>query len=307
MCDKNSTVWFERQFLFVKFQFYAGDIEKPKPLGFVSLDRLLETTKTPHPTVIDIFNRIAEAERSGNLELKKYLKQNYLYTFTPCVNVSEKRNYDSIIKWTGLAVLDFDHIDNAADFRDALFNRYRFIIAAWLSPSKRGVKALVSIPVCTSVDEFKQRHNSLSHEMSKYLGFDDTTKNCVLPLFQSFDADLKSRVDWYTYTGIIPVIPETIPPPKYNFTGDPSKYKYRIIKMIDTGIDKIVSDGHPQLRGLCFAIGGYVANGYIDEYEAIQYINYKIQFNNYLSKGIKGYQKTAKTMIQKGKQKPLSL
>jgi hypothetical protein len=295
----------------IRFQYYPGNIKVTQPAGWLTLDYLLTSTRSPKPHVIDTFNRIAEAESAGNMKLKAELKQNNLYFFTPCVHVKEKRRYKDIIQWTGLMGLDFDHISNASDFKQAIFFEYKYIIAAWLSPSKRGVKALVKIPICSSVLEFKERFNALSFEMDMYNGFDTAPKNCVLPLFQSFDPELLHRDNPHTFTGrekLTDVFdPSTAPDPGFVFNSDNHKHKGRIIKMIDSGMSKITSNGHPQLRGLCVAVGGYVAAGYISEHEAREYLHHKISYHNYLSKGTRGYQKTADQMLGYGQQKPLAL
>jgi hypothetical protein len=259
--------------------------------------------------VIDIFNQIADAEINGNKKLKAELKQNNLYYFTPCVRVDSFRRYANIRTFTGLMVLDFDHIDNAQELKEHVFNEYKFIVAAWLSPSRKGLKAFVSIPICTNTDEFKDRFKALSNEFDCFDGFDGSPKNCVLPLFQSYDYDTLYREEFETFDGIQLDEKDFSVTPDYNFNFDASnsKHKDRIIKIIDTGFFNISDNGHPQLRALCVSIGGYIANGYIDKFEALQYINYKIQHHNYLKKGIRGYQKTANQMLDYGTQKPLEL
>lgn len=289
------------------FQYYPADIKSNKPIGFVPLSEFIRATKSPKNNIIDVFKRISEAEKLNDLKLKAELKQNYLYYFTPCVIVNEYRRYSNISKFTGLAVLDFDHINNAGDFKEFLFNEYNFIISAWLSPSKKGIKALVSIPIVNTIEEFKEYFFGLASEMFIYNGFDGTGENCVLPLFQSYDPELLHRDNYsiWDIKGIkensIPDIP--INKPQIINTSD--KHKEAVIKIINTAYDKIQTNGHPQSRAIAFAVGGYVSGGYIDEDEAIQYVYYKIENNSYLKKGIKGYKKTALTMIQKGQFSPI--
>ena len=85
--------------------------------------------------MVDIIDQIAQAAKAGNVKLTNELKT-HLYSFTPCVNVDKYRRYEQITAFTGLAVLDFD---NAAEFKEFIFDEYKEIIAAWLSPSKKGV------------------------------------------------------------------------------------------------------------------------------------------------------------------------
>ena len=74
-------------------------------------------------------------------------------------------------------------------------------------------------------------------------------------------------------------------------------------------MSKIVDYGHPPLRAISYALGGYVANNYLSEQEAEDIIIKEIVNNNYLNQKSKvdGYIKTAKDMINKGQQKPLTL
>jgi len=292
----------------IYFQYYNNDIHYPTASGWVSLRSFLKANKNPKPEIIELFNKIADAGDRGDNTTKAKLKEG-LFSFTPCVQVSGRRRYVDIIKFTGLAVLDFDKIDNAAEFKEYLFNEYNFIYAAWLSPSKKGVKAMVKIPVSTSPDDFKSYFFGLSEEMDQYNGFDGSGQNCVLPLFLSYDPDLLQRENpepWTTtgfkrdnFTAV-----QTIPASPIERTDDHGKI---IIAMIDKAIDKISGNGHPQLRGICISVGGYIANNYINRDDAISRIFYRIEQNNYLQKGIPGYKKTALWALSIGLNKPLHL
>lgn len=289
------------------FQYYKDDIHSSNPAGWVTLDQFIRANKEPKPHIEELFNQIAYYSSIGDNETKAKLKER-LFSFTPCVQLKGRRKYSSIAKFTGLMVLDFDKIHNAIDFKDYLFNEYNSIIACWLSPSKMGVKALVNIPVVTSTDEFKEYFFGIAEEMWQYNGFDGSPQNCVLPLFQSWDPDLFQRenpTQWIkkgirlqnftTSTGEVNPVEGNV------------YYDERIYKIIDTGMSRIHDNGHPQLRALCVAIGGYVANGYITKDKVLNMINYKIELHPYLKKGIKGYQNTAREMIEFGITKPLSL
>lgn len=285
----------------MKFQYYSNRVDNPKPLGYISIEQFIRATKQPKNNVIEIFQQIYQAEKDGNIELKAKLKQENLHYFTPCVNLSGGRSYNDIIRFTGLMVLDFDHLrskEYAIQFRDFIFNEYNQIVVAWLSPSKLGVKCLVSIPIAQTVEQFKEYYFGIASDMDRFDGFDGSGQNSVLPLFQSYDPELLFRNNYTAWTirGI----------KKNAFVSNLDK-KDRIIKMIASGMDNIHDNGHPQLRSLCVAVGGYVASGYIEENEALQFINALIVSHRYLSKGVTGYQKTAKQMIEFGKCKPIIL
>jgi hypothetical protein len=244
--------------------------------------------------------------------VEKELKETLQFV-VPQALTKGKRRYANIIGFTGLIHLDFDHIDFADEFRDYLFSTYPFVIAAWLSASRRGVKAFVRIPKASSVDEFKAYYFGLANKvMSKYNGFDTATQNAVLPMFMSPDPSIKVRplgdTEIWTTKGKNPKIDYNAPPPKSWLKVDYSRGSLStIIHKIETAINRIDDNGHPQLRAAAFAAGGYVGAGYITEDQAIDLLTTLVLENDYLSKGTDGYIKTAIQMITKGAQRPLFL
>lgn len=292
----------------IKFQYYPAHINSRRYLGNVSLGYFLEAHRNPKDKTKKIFRLIAIAEKVGNQKLKAELKQNNLFYFTPCVTVKKTRCYADILTFTGLAVLDFDHIDNAEDFKHHIFNEYKFIIACWLSPSKKGVKALINIPISKDVAEFKDYYRAIEKEFEVYDGWDGTNKNAVLPLFQSYDPELLHREDSIVFTKKIIDIKPTAPDPvKVSMPRNCDNKEKLIYAIADSGISKIQAPGHPQLRSICIAIGGYIASGYIDKFSISNYVDKLIESNSYLSKGVEGYKKTAKWSIDEGTKKPIIL
>ena len=296
------------------FQYYPANIIKCKPLGFTTIEKFKILHKEPSRTMIEVFSKIAAAETNNDMELKAKLKMNNLHYFTPCVYIKDWRNYDNIIKFTGILVIDFDHIENAEAFKNHLFNEYPFVISAWLSPSKKGVKALVRIPIIQvqnpiskSIDEFKEYFNAITNIMSRYDGFDEINKNPAQPLFQSYDEELLFRKEATVFSKRTP---KKIFIPKPNVqpfaTFDSNEKKEQIIRMTKRKMAKIVDNGHPQLLKIAFTLGGYVGGGYLSHHEAEGLIYGLIENHGYLSKGISGYKKTASTCIKNGMARPLN-
>lgn len=293
----------------ILFQYYKSDIRSTKPLGFVSLEYWINSMRNPKPKFKEIFEKIHLASLSHNKAEKDILKRE-LYFFTPSAIVKTRRCYADIFYYTGLLTIDFDGLesDYAVEFKNALFNEYKFIICAWLSASKKGVRALIKIPIAKNVDDFKLYFNAIEQELGIYHGFDIAPKNCVLPMFMSYDPDILYRTDFTTYTKKYKPIDPT-PVVQYFVIDNPTI----IQKIIQSGINKIDANGHPQLRALSFALGGYVGSGYINENNAISLIGNCIDSNKYLARETHGlkmsdvYKKTAKEMIIKGQQKPLYL
>ena len=285
------------------FNFYPANITSSYPIGEITLERFLESIKSPKPHIVKIFEQIKIAEECGDMAEKNKLKTS-LYSFTPCVYVKGSRKYNNIQNWTGLMCLDFDHleIESAKEFKQALFDEYKFIIATWLSPSRHGVIALVKIPVVHSVGEFKEYFNALERTLSIYKGWDHAPNNCILPLFLSYDYELLYREDATEWTERYV---KPIPPPikQYAVTDKTNNIEAIIL----SSINKITDAGHPILRATAYALGGYCSAGYIKKDYAITMIEKMIRSNSYLSKKPEVYIKTAIQMINKGESQPLYL
>lgn len=293
----------------ILFQYYPSTINSTKPLGYVSLEYWINSMKYPKKKYKEIFDKIHLASLSNNKAEKDELKRNLFY-FTPCVIVENRRCYANITKFTGLLTIDFDGLEQnyAEEFKIALFNEYKFIICAWLSASKKGVRAIIKIPVAKNIDEFKLYFNAIEQEFGIYNGFDIAPKNAVLPMFMSYDPEILFRFDFLTWTK--KYIPIVKPPVKQYFLNKDSTI---VEKITHSAINKITSNGHPQLRAISYALGGYVASGYLSQYEAENLIYKCIESNSYLSRSNSGlkmaevYKATAKTMIVKGQEKSLEI
>lgn len=293
-----------------KFQYYKQPVTNVHPNGWVTLQQMLTSIVQPKDNIKEVFNKIAQAEIDGNAKLKAELKQQNLYYFTPCVQIKTSRKYDNISAFTGYAVLDFDHIDKAVELKEYLYFKYKFLHAVWLSPSRRGIKAIAIIPQVKTVDEFKEYWYGIASEMEEIDGFDPITQNPTQPLFQSWDENLMYHSDPETWTVKGKKnIPEPMPINEdlLKTLNTTDREKNRVVQMIKTGMQNITAPGHYMLRSLTYAIGGYVATGYIDKMDAESLVCSLIESHGYLSKGAKGYQKTAREMINKGMVDPIIL
>jgi len=293
--------------MYHEFNYYPGNIKESHPSGTISLWKMIQAIKHPSDKIRTLLNQIHTARINGD-ETEKGRLKTQLPAFTPCVLVKPNgtRKYADIDHFTGLMVLDFDKLPNeeyAQEFKNDLFAEYKQIYAAWLSASGLGVRCIVSIPKVNSVEQFKALYKGIEQtEMIQYVGYDRAPQNCILPLFLSHDPDLLYRLDpveWtQTYTK-----PEHIPVKQY--TPPTGYHSDRVYKTMQTAIDKITDNGHPQLRGASFALGGYVGSGYIAEHEAIQLMDGLIESNSYLNQKPAVYKQTARDMIRQGQSKPL--
>lgn len=297
-----------------KFQYYPAHITSNRPKGWVTLDQFIQGTKNPRIEKQNIFHQIALAEAEGNNELKARLKQENLFYFTPAVHLDGFRKYDNITGWTGLMVLDFDHLDSrdySIQFKSFLFDEYPSIIASWISPSGMGVKCLVQIPVVESVDQFKSYFYGIAAELHNYQGFDPSGQNCVLPLFQSYDPDILFREtdQVWDITGIKqnefkPISGVNV---KKGLEKPSEVTTMRIRAILSAGFRNIIDVGHPNVRGLSMTAGGFVGAGYWDASDAVDFLCEQIDDHPYLSAKSDGYKKTALWGVNLGQVKPIYL
>lgn len=293
----------------LSFFYYEANIHNPTPLGKVTLEQFLRANKSPKGEIISLFEQIDEATKKGDLDLKGKLKSKLFY-FTPCVETDGiGRCYTNIKGFTGLMVLDFDKLPDAPAFKQFLFDNLKCVVAAYLSPSKKGCKFIVRIPKCQTIDEFKSYFYGLGFYMEKYEGFDPSTQNCILPLYLSIDPDLLYREDaevwdiqgekldeFKVFEGEIEVLEEVS-----------EEERNRVKKIIKGSMDKIVDTAHYIVRSTALCGGGYVASGYYTHEEMEDMIIDMIEKNPYCKKNLTGYKKTAKDMIIKGMKSPLYL
>lgn len=282
------------------FQYYSANIKLVKPLGYVTLDRFIKAIKSPRKELREVYDRIEKATIEKNEKLRSELKTS-LYSFTPSVRVHKIRNYENIDSFTGLMPFDFDKVDDAPEFRDALFDHYPFIVACWLSASRKGVRGIVRIPFVKNTDEFKDYFHGLSDDFDLYHGFDFAPQNAVLPLFLSYDPDLRFREDAVVFRRkkVRPVKPPQFIPEVVNEDED---YVLRFVRPMIEGIS---SNGHPQLRSASLLMGGFVGGGKIQKDRAIYYLDRLIDSNEYLSQKANKYKKTARWSVERGMSRPI--
>jgi len=230
-----------------------------------------------------------------------------------------------------LMPLDFDKLsgkDEAVELKKALFDTFDFIICVWLSSSGKGVRALAKIPVVNSVEEYKMHYHAFWFNIGQHMkGFDIAPQNPVLPLFLSIDNDLLYRFDCNTYTDVFD---------KEQYDTNKNRIEYLIKQSkrtqwiesisktgnLDTGdkrplikwiinkkLNSITDAGHPILRAIAYAVGGYVGSGYLSFYEAESILHDAIDNHSYLGNKKKAptYKCTATTMLQQGQKNPLKI
>ena len=296
----------------IKFQYYTGGVYKSKPLGFVSVEQFVLTHTNLSDKLKLIFERIASAK---NKKEKSKLKEQLPF-YTPSAIFKELRRYSNLIEFTGLTQLDFDNVERSVALKDYLFKTYPQITCSYLSPSRKGVKALIRIPISKNLNEFREYYAGLIQEFEGIDGFDSSPKNAALPLFLSDDKDILYRNNptvWsrkgkvkkdIDFTNLNDDILKTqqFKDEGYGSAG----YYERITKEIFIKkINNITGEpGHPRLLSACLILGSRVGAGYVNYNDALALAEWEIKSNAYLQKGLAGYLKTAKWALDNGYANP---
>lgn len=302
----------------IEFQWYLGDIRNTKPQGKITLHQFIDRHQNPTEEILSVFDEIERAAANGDKKLKSKLKMENLFFFTPSALFKQKRRYSDIVGFTGLAQIDVDGLeeDEAIDLKEHLFSEYKQFYVVFVSPSRKGVKGLIRIPIVSSVDEYKEYYKGIEDEFDWLPGFDSAPKNLALPLFLSYDTDLLYResAEVWTKKGELRGTDDVAnlrPQPRHSkINGDHTTYKsdayYRMITLniYEKKINAITGNGHPQVLSASLVLGSRVGAGYLSQSEAEQYAEYCIKNNEYLSKGPNGYIKTMRWCINKAINNP---
>lgn len=294
----------------INFQFFPAKIWEARPLGTLSLRKFLDVHRNPQESTVEVIEQIKTAAKNNDLKLKDSLKQNNLYSFVPSVILDGNgRGISNITGYNPIMLCEFDKIDNALELKERLFNNLKSVIAAWISPSGRGLKLLIKIPKPKSVEHYKEYYHGLAYYLSQYQGFDGVNTNIVLPLFLSYDRDILVREDaedWARRGGKINAFKV--------FEGDyevpeeiDEETAEKIINKITFLVNQIDDNAHPRIRNISTVFGGLCAQYGFNLDEADSLICDLISDNSYMQKNVRGYCKTAQEFLRKGFLSPLEL
>ena len=299
--------------------YYNGDIEDSVCVGHCSILGFIRANMKPNAKSTELFKQIQLASEKGDKKLKNELKKG-LHYFTPAVNIpiGKRRKYENIQNFTGYMQVDFDNEPKAELLKQHVIDT-KGMVCAYLSPSKKGVKGLIRIPVVQSVEEYKEYFYGVK-DYFESLGietFDSATKNAVLPLYQSNDPkliynplhdiwDVKGSPPENDLLNIKSEPPNIEYPEGDEYTYQSMAYFKRItIEIFKSKINEIVTEpGHPRLRDASLILGSRVGAGYLTQSEAESVAHFEISNNSYLRKDVKGYSHTASWAISQGIRNP---
>lgn len=298
----------------INFQYYIGGIKRSVASGDIDLIRFVDRISKPKDSTLKLLEDIAEASRVGDKVLKNNLKENLPF-FTPAVRIKSgcNRRYSNIESFTGLAQLDFDgfeNVDISIDCRDWLFNNNSEVVCAYLSPSGRGVKALVRITKVSCVDGFQGIYRALKKKYEvdyNIKQFDSAPLNAVLPLFYSYDPNVLYRDNATVFSDVVEK--EVYVANEFVMIGEYEDRRVQgLVKAFFNRIGNIVDNGHYQFRNASLMLGS-LSPHYVSRNDALEYISNAIRGNQYLSTAhpFETYYKTGVWALNKGGENPFYL
>lgn len=292
------------------FQFFPARIYEATPLGTLTLRQFLDVHREPKDSTVEVIEQIKIAAQNNDLKLKDNLKQNNLYSFVPSVKLDGLgRAYSNIEDFNSVMICEFDKIVHAKELKERLFNNLKCVIAAWISPSGKGLKLLIRIEKPTSIDNYKEYYCGMAYYLSQYEGFDRANYNCCLPLFLSYDKEILVREDaeiWTQRGGKINAFQKYVCEiePNEEITEENTT---KVVNKITFLINRISDNAHTQLLSISTLLGGWVGFNLISLEDAESLICELIENNDYMRKNINGYCKTARDMIRRGMLSPIPI
>jgi replicative DNA helicase len=271
----------------MKVTIFKNIFDKQAP-HHINLSQALSRIQTGSSS--SLITQIRESEKKQQSELKKSL---------PVVCFSgefSSRADDALFEHSGYVVLDFDQVD-PAQAKQAL-GTDDYIHAVWVSPSGKGVKALVHITN-------PERHRDHFRAMVKYfhkqygLELDESGINESRACYESYDPDIivKTSQRFGAMLSEKAELGQTVQ--REGIVTDYMKLNLaaRMVRMAEDG------DKHNQLLKAARLCGGYIAAGRIEEDEAARVLLREIMRRDIESESHAIH--TIREGIEKGKNDPI--
>jgi len=111
----------------------------------------------------------------------------------PCIVFGgefKERNKDGLINHSGLMVVDFDKYPTPDAMFDHLheLKKNNHFVSLFISPSGKGIKGVVKIPVCNKIEH--EKYFKAFNEHFQYDYFDKSNCNVDRVCFESYDKDI---------------------------------------------------------------------------------------------------------------------
>lgn len=271
----------------------------------VTIYQSITDTKNPfHIPLGTALQRIKSGKSKDIVEKIRDTGEKDLKISLPAVlfsGVFEERKDAGLKQHSGFIVLDIDDLSNPREVKQTL-SLDSYVYSCWLSPSGKGVKALVKINDST-------RHREHFFAIENYFNnhynivVDPTGKNVSRACYESYDSELYLNEDSETFTAYVSEEKkeskpkqELIKPQEYT---DYNKLNIAA-SMIRNAVD---GEKHHALYNAARLCGGYIAGGKMIEEEAIRVLEYEISLRDI--KDFDHAKRTIRDALNEGKGMPI--
>ena len=237
-----------------------ADTDSPVHIEF---EKVIERIKNPNDSLVSKIESLRNTkDKNESVKIKKTL---------PCILFSgefTKRLDSAIEKHSGLAVVDFDHVDDVNVLKDKL-KLIPYVASAFVSPSGDGVKVVVRIP--DVIEEHRNNYDQVIDDLKRRLDylpdscFDKSSINESRICYASYDKDAYLNLSARVFE------------PKQK-KQDVSFTDYRKIN-IAVNMIRLAPEGmrHATVIKAAKLIGGYIASGVVEESIAIQILMNEVE------------------------------
>jgi hypothetical protein len=242
-------------------------------------ERTNDVNSPIHVSLQKILKRFKKEDKDGKITTlrdlpnpEEYKAQKNSLPVAVFQGTFSSRNNASLIKASGLMILDFDDKDikDIHDLKQRLHND-EYIYSYFLSTSGRGYKALVVIPKVKNDQEYKKYYNSF---IDRYEELDTVGKDISRCCYFSYDPDLVVKEKYKTWTK--------------KHEGE-SKVKLNKAKHVYNDYGKMnrilniiryaqVGERNIKIYNAAMLAGGYVASGKIEYDEALRLLEQEAEF-----------------------------
>jgi len=271
----------------------------------VTIYQSITDTKNPfHIPLGTALQRIKSGKSKDIVEKIRDTGEKDLKISLPAVlfsGVFEERKDAGLKQHSGFIVLDIDDLSNPKEVKQTL-SLDSYVYSCWLSPSGKGVKALVKINDST-------RHREHFFAIEKYFDkhysivVDPTGKNVSRACYESYDSELYLNEDSEVFTAYVSEEKkeskpkqEVVKPQEYT---DYNKLNIAA-SMIRNAVD---GEKHHALYNAARLCGGYIAGGRMLEEEAIRVLEYEISLRDI--KDFDHAKRTIRDALNEGKGMPI--
>ena len=176
----------------MKVSYFKGTFATTKPTNKELFTVLDEIRNGAYKALIAKIRLINDKDERNEAKRKRLPMVTFTGTFTA-------RNNSSLVKPSGLAMLDFDGVDDLSNLIKEV-NSDKYTFSSFVSPSGNGVKVLVKIPPVADDVTYKEYYHEIQKHYDKYAKTDDSTKDIGRGTYISFDSNLYLNSDSEIFT-----------------------------------------------------------------------------------------------------------